>query len=101
MLTDENLILERPHPAGLGGVQRIYRFANGYGLSAVNSPILHVAPFAWEFAVLEHVSEDGQSFELTYKTPLTEDVEVCGSDAEANDFIKAAAAILPTLPAAA
>lgn len=87
MLTNENLLLERPHPGRLGGVQRIYRFANGFGLSVVNSPMLHAYPFAWEIAVLENVTEDGADFDLTYDTPLTSDVEVFSNDAETNDFI--------------
>ena len=91
MLIDENLIKVRPHPAGIGGVQRLYRFKSGYGLSAVNSRMLHVNPFAWEIAILENMSEDGERFSLTYDTELTNDVEVFENDEETNDFIKKAA----------
>lgn len=88
-LTNENLVSERKHFGG--GVQKIYRFANGFGLSVVNSPILHSYPFAWEIAVVKNLTEDGNSFDLTYDTPLTNDVEVFMDSATANDFIEHAA----------
>ena len=93
MLTDNYLILERLNP-GIGGVQRIYRFPSGYGLSLINSPMAHSWPFAWEAAVLRDVSEDGLSSELTYDTKLTSDVEIFSSDEEANEFIQLAAETL-------
>jgi len=90
MLTNEHLIKSGSHPS-LGGEQRIYRFANGYGLSVINSPMAHAYPFAWEIAVLKGVKKNGSFEGLTYETPLTRDVEVFGSDEEANEFIKRAA----------
>ena len=93
MLTNENLLKEQDHPAGIGGVQRLYRFKSGYGLSLVNSPKLHSYSFAWEAAVLKDLSEDGETFELTYDTELTADVEVFANDEEANVFIEKAVLI--------
>ena len=91
-LTDENLLTERSHiNSSIGGIQRIYRFKNNFGLSLVNSPMLHSYPFAWEAAVLEKVSDKGTSFKLTYDTPLTNDIEVFSSVEEANEFITKAA----------
>jgi len=94
MLTDEHLVLEREHPVLPGGVQRIYRFASGFGLSLLNDQMLHAYPFAWEAAVLKDVSESGEVFVLTYDTELTTDVEVFATDEEANAFIKRAAEVL-------
>ena len=87
MITNENLVLERPH---LGAMQRLYRLGNGYGLSVVNSPMLHGYPFAWEAAVVTGMEESGNFAELTYETPLTSDVEVFETDEEANTFIQRA-----------
>ena len=84
MLTDDALVLERPH---LDGVQRIYRLDGGFGLSVVNAPMLHSYDFAWEIAVIEGIRDDGRFSSLTYSTPLTSDVEVFDSDEEANAFI--------------
>lgn len=88
MLTDENLVLERPHFC-FPGVQRIYALPNGMGLSFVNPPELHNYPFAWEAAVL---SATEGSWILVYSTPLTSDVEVFFTDDEANAFIARAIA---------
>ena len=97
MLTNENLLKERDHPAGIGGVQRLYRFKSGYGLLLVNSPMLHYYPFAWEAVVLKNMSEDGEIFELTYDTELTKDIKIFSSDEEANNFILNAASVIGAL----
>ena len=68
----------------IGGVQRIYKFASGWGLSLINSPMAHSYPFAWEAAVL---NPNGR---LDYSTELTSDVVVFDSDEEANEFISRA-----------
>lgn len=89
MLTDKNLLFERVND-NIGGMQRVYRFPTGYGLSLINSTKAHFYRFAWEAAVLENVSEDGEDFALTYDTELTDDVEVFMSDEETNAFIEKA-----------
>lgn len=82
-LTDKNLVTERVH---LGGVQRVYRDGR-YGLSLVNAGMLHAYPFAWEAAVTDYGSPDGEKWSLTYDTPLTDDVEVFATEEEAEAFI--------------
>lgn len=89
-ITNDNLLLERPHHSKLGGVQRIYRFANGMGLSVVNTPMLHSYPFAWEIAVIKGVDDNGNGFDLVYDTPLTNDVEVFYTDIDTDIFIQRA-----------
>ena len=88
MLSRKHLLLEKPH--SLGGVQRIYRFKSGKGLSVVNSPRLHSYDYAWEAAVITDVQDNGEFASIDYSTPLTEDVEVFMSDDEANAFIELA-----------
>jgi hypothetical protein len=88
ILTNDYLVWEKPHPVfPLSGVQRIYRFPSGYGLSVVNPPELHGYPFAWEVAVLKHVNEQGFGYDLDYTTPLTSDVEVFDNNRDTNTFI--------------
>lgn len=93
MITSDNLLIDRSHE--LGGVQRIYKFADGNGLSVVNASMLHSYSFAWEIAVVSNVRKNmfGQVLfdQLRYDTPLTQGVEVFHSDEEANEFIKRAA----------
>ena len=87
MLTNDNLIEERPHDPFIGGVQRLYRFKDGHGLSVVNGKALHAYFFAWEIAVIKW---NDNKFELDYTTELTGDVEVFSTDEEANNFIRRA-----------
>lgn len=95
-ITDAGLVIERPHPAGLG-VQRIYRWGR-FGLSLVNTGMLHRYPFAWEAAVLVFESGDKESnWSITYDTELSSDVEVFDSDEDTNAFIAKAASALPLL----
>lgn len=89
MLTNNHLLFEKPHQLGQG-LQRIYRFPSGMGLSVVNSTMLHSYSYAWEIAVIRNVKEDGTFSGLDYSTPMTNDVEVFMSDDEANDFIELA-----------
>lgn len=89
-LTDDMLVKERPHR--LGGTQRLYKLPNGFGLSLVNAPRLHAYRYAWEAAVVTDMMDNGEWGDLTYDTPLTDDVEVFETDDEANAFIARAKA---------
>lgn len=68
-----------------GGTQRLYRFPNGYGASVVH----HAYSYGQEMAVLKF---DGDEWDLTYETPITNDVIGHLSDGEVErllDRIKA------------
>jgi hypothetical protein len=73
--------LEQPHPAG-SGTQRVYRFDNGYGASVVQftfhglSGSYGADAGLWELAVVRFTGEGATpaNFELTYDTPITDDV---------------------------
>ena len=57
------------------GTQRIFIFENGYGASVVR----HQHSFGgdqglYELAVVTFPTEDPEDFQLTYDTPITEDV---------------------------
>ena len=69
MKTFEDLKFE-PHATGLGGVMSRIYFENGYGASVVCTPYTYGGDKGlYELAVLNN---DG---ELTYDTPITNDVE--------------------------
>ena len=54
------------------GEQHIYRFANGYGASVVRGPYTYGGPDGlFELGVIVF---DGDKWELTYDTPITDDV---------------------------
>ena len=68
-------MIEIPHPGGKGGVQKLFRFPNGYGASVVQSPYSYGGDSGlWELAVIRYVEEDTDAFLLTYDTPITNDV---------------------------
>jgi hypothetical protein len=86
--------LERPHPAG-SGTQKIYRFDNGFGASVVQFTIggfgfgsYGVAEGHWELAVLRFTGNNpARDFELTYNTPITDDVLGHLDDAEVEETL--------------
>lgn len=86
-------ILKRPHPAGMGGTQEVYRFENGYGASVVQ--FLGSYGFKsglYELAVIQFKG-DGDRFTLTYETPITDDVIGYLSRKEVNETLDRIAAL--------
>lgn len=54
------------------GVQKVYKFENGYGASVVRHDYSYGGRVGkWEIAVLEF---EGDDWNLTYDTPITNDV---------------------------
>lgn len=63
-------------PLGTGGIQRVYRFANGFGASVVRFAYSYGGPEGlWELAVIRFTGPKDDDYELTYDTPITSDVE--------------------------
>lgn len=55
-----------------GGVQKLYKFKNGYGASVVRHTFSYGSDQGlWELAVLEY---HGENWEICYHTPITSDV---------------------------
>lgn len=55
------------------GVQKVYRFANGFGASVVQGPFSYGGKDGlWELGVIRF--EDEANWDLTYDTPITSDV---------------------------
>lgn len=69
-----------------GGVQKVYRFANGFGASVIQGPFSCGGPSGlWELGV---VLFDGDGWELTYDTAITDDVIGYQTDAEIADLLQ-------------
>ena len=81
--------IERPHPSGLGGTQKIYRFKNGYGASVIQFPYSYGGGKGlYELAVVRYRAGDGiNDFSLTYDTPITDDVIGYLSEAEVDNLL--------------
>jgi hypothetical protein len=71
---NEFLIKDREHPARMGGVQKVYRFPNGLGASVIQFRGSYgYEDGLWEIGVIKF-REDTESWDLTYDTPITDDV---------------------------
>jgi hypothetical protein len=67
--------VEREHPAGIGGTQKLYRFDNGYGASVVRFKYSYGYEYGlWELAVLKFTGTGIGDYNLDYTTPITSDV---------------------------
>ena len=68
------------------GIQKIYRFDNGFGASVIKSQFSYGGDEnMWELAVIAFNSDDPTEFELTYETPITNDVIGNLSDEEVEE----------------
>lgn len=66
---------ERNHPAGFGGVLKLYRFANGYGARVVRGFFSYGGDEGkWELAVIKYRSDQSDRFSTAYDTPITDAV---------------------------
>ena len=79
---------ERPHPLKLGGVQKLYRFKNGYGASVVRFQYSYgYEDGQWELAVVRFTGKGMDDREIDYSTPLTDDVLGHLSEAEVDELL--------------
>jgi hypothetical protein len=79
----------------LNGVQKIYEFENGYGASVVCHDGSYGGPYdefednLWEIAVLD------SNKEITYYTPITQDVVGHCSDEKVEEILKEISELVP------
>lgn len=81
-------IIERSHPARMGGVQKIYRFENGYGASVVRFSFSYGGDEGlWGLAVVKFDPVNQSDWHLDYTTPITNDVIGYQSDEEVAELL--------------
>ena len=84
----------RPHLLDTSGVQKIYRFDNGYGASVVRFRGSYGGEDGlWEMGVIEFTGPNPDDFYLTYFTALTHDVLGYLNDADVEERLTAIAAL--------
>lgn len=86
-------IITRTHHSG-NGIQKIYRFPNGYGASVIRYKIKdYYGSYTnndkeWELAVIKFKGTEDNSFELNYMTKITGDVMGYLSDEQVQKILK-------------
>lgn len=87
---------KREHPGGLGGLQLLYRFDNGFGASVVRfRGSFGGTEGKWELAVIHYTGEDEYSFEVRYDTAVTHSLLGFLSDAEVEELLTKIEALPP------
>ena len=70
-----------------GGVQKIYKFPNGYGASVIQYEYSYGwEEGLWELAVIK-TNDAWKSWELCYETPITSDVIGRCTESEINELL--------------
>ena len=87
MLVQDNLVLTRSDPSGMGGTQLIYRLKN-YGLTAVNRPQEEIAQIHWEVEVIKFKDDSISSYEVCHTTELANKTLKFYTDKSLNEFIE-------------
>lgn len=87
MLIQDNLILTRSDPSGMGGTQLIYRVKN-YGIAAVNRPQEEISQIHWEVEVIKFKDEKTSAFEVCHTTELADKTLKFYTDKSLNEFIE-------------
>lgn len=68
-------VIDRSHPLDPNGLQKVYRFSNGYGASVVRSRYSYGNKEGkYELAVIQFDNQKNDSWDLCYETHLTNDV---------------------------
>jgi hypothetical protein len=90
-------IIDRTHPNHGSGVQRVYRFANGFGASVVRTPYSYGGDHGlYELAVVIFAGPDSDDYTLTYETPITSDVEGYLDESKVSELLDQIAALSET-----
>lgn len=72
-----------------GGIQKIYRFPNGYGASVVRHQFSYGADRGlWELGVIKFNGPEWSDFKLNYDTHITSDVLGHLSETDVIDMLK-------------
>ena len=90
-MNDEGLYVPvDARPLESGAIQKIYRFANGYGASVVKGDHTYGGEEGlWELAVIIFAkgTDNNHTYELVYDTPITQDVEGNLNDGEVEEIL--------------
>ncbi|MFQ5671900.1 MAG: hypothetical protein ACE5G9_02315 [Nitrospinales bacterium] len=86
MLTEDNLVLNRAEPNGLGGLQFLYRVRD-YGVSATSPPTESMTQIRWEVDVIRYHDTKTLNYELCHTTELADKTLIFHNDKSLNEFL--------------
>jgi hypothetical protein len=86
MLTQENQVLTRIEPNGLGGTQFLYRI-NNYGIAAVTSPQEDVSQIHWKADVIKYRDDLTLQYDICHTTELADKTLTFRNDKTLNEFL--------------
>lgn len=89
MLIEQNQVLARIEPNGLGGTQFLYR-VNQYGVAAVTTPQEDVAHIHWKVDVIKYRNDKTLQYDLCHTTELADKTLTFRNDKSLNEFLKKA-----------
>jgi len=89
MITQENLLLNRAEPNGLGGIQFLYK-VNDYGLTAISKPQESISNIHWEVDVIKYLNDKPLAYEICHTTELADKTLTFFNDKTLNEFLQKA-----------
>jgi len=86
MIIQDNLLLNRADPDGMGGVQFVYK-VNGYGVTAISKPQEEISNIHWEVEVIKYLTEKPLKYEVCHTTELANKTLKFYNDKALNEFL--------------
>jgi hypothetical protein len=82
-----------------GGVQKVFRFSNGYGASVVKHSFSYGSSLGiWELAVLKFHGSGVDEWKIDYSTPVTDDVLGSLDETAVESYLTVIESFTPKVP---
>jgi len=89
MLLQENLLLNRAEPNGLGGVQFLYKVRD-YGVTAISRPQENISNIHWEVDIVKYLTTTPIQYEVCHTTEMASKTLKFYNDKSLNEFLQKA-----------
>jgi len=86
MIIQDNLLLNRAEPNGLGGMQFLYKVSE-YGVTAISKPQEEISNIHWEVEIIKYLSVNPLKYEICHSTELAKKTLKFYNDKALNEFL--------------
>ena len=86
MIIQDNLLLNRAEPNGMGGIQFIYKI-NDYGVTAISRPQEEISNIHWEVDIVKFLALEPLQYEVCHTTDLAKKTLKFYNDKALNEFL--------------